>query len=181
MIIALQTPTPVGVESPAAATKTDTAPLDVALGVVPATTTPAVPVLRGGPNAFDSAGLWGPFLKTMLMLCVVLALVYLVLGKGMGKLMQRAQQGKRLKVIERVSLDARFSLYLVDVDGLRLVLGGGASGVNLLKELPPAADKGEPTSSGTPSVGRSFMALINKPATPTKSSSDIATATGEQA
>ena len=41
-------------------------------------------------------------------------------GKG-----HEAQAGKRVKVIERVSLDARRSLFLVEIDGKQMVLGGG--------------------------------------------------------
>jgi flagellar biogenesis protein FliO len=65
------------------------------------------------------------FIKTMLMLGVVLGLAWLTLAKGMGKLVEKAQAGKRVKVIERIALDARRSLFLVEVDGVQFVLGGG--------------------------------------------------------
>jgi flagellar protein FliO/FliZ len=65
------------------------------------------------------------FAKTMLMLGVVLALAWLTLAKGMGKLVEKAQAGKRVKVIERIALDARRSLFLVEVDGKQFVVGGG--------------------------------------------------------
>lgn len=65
------------------------------------------------------------FAKTMLMLGIVLALAWLTLAKGMGKLVEKAQAGKRVKVIERIALDARRSLFLVEVDGKQFVVGGG--------------------------------------------------------
>lgn len=65
------------------------------------------------------------FARTMLMLGVVLALAWLTLAKGMGKLVEKAQAGKRVKVIERIALDARRSLFLVEVDGKQFVVGGG--------------------------------------------------------
>jgi hypothetical protein len=75
-----------------------------------------------------------PFFRTMLMLGVVLLFIWLTLHKGMGKLVQRAQAGKRVKVVERVALDARRSLYLVEVDGQSMLIGGG-DGVNHLVTL----------------------------------------------
>jgi flagellar biogenesis protein FliO len=78
--------------------------------------------LIGAPSAAD---MLMPFVKTMLMLCVVLALVWLTLHKGMGKLVEKAQAGKRVKVVERISLDARRSLFLVEIDGKQMVLAGG--------------------------------------------------------
>lgn len=86
------------------------------------------------PPAFDDAMI-GPattttdlvvtFIKTVLMLCVVLALAWLTLSKGMGKLVEKAQAGKRVKVLERIALDARRSLFLVEIDGKMVVLAGG--------------------------------------------------------
>ncbi|MDP2340208.1 MAG: flagellar biosynthetic protein FliO [Deltaproteobacteria bacterium] len=78
--------------------------------------------LVGMPSAAD---MLMPFVKTMLMLCVVLALVWLTLHKGMGKLVEKAQAGKRVRVVERISLDARRSLFLVEVDGKQMILAGG--------------------------------------------------------
>jgi flagellar protein FliO/FliZ len=66
-----------------------------------------------------------PMLKTVVALSIVLLLVWLTLHKGMGRLLEKAQAGKRLKVVERVALDARRSLFLVEVDGRTLVVGGG--------------------------------------------------------
>lgn len=65
------------------------------------------------------------FLKAMAALAAVLALAWLTLGKGIPKLVEKAQAGKRVKVIERIALDARRSLFLVDIDGRLMVLGGG--------------------------------------------------------
>ena len=102
------------------------------------TTADAAPVVEPAdapvPPAFDDAMI-GPattttdlvltFIKTVLMLCVVLALAWLTLSKGMGKLVEKAQAGKRVKVLERIALDARRSLFLVEIDGKMVVLAGG--------------------------------------------------------
>ncbi|MBM4281403.1 MAG: FliO/MopB family protein [Deltaproteobacteria bacterium] len=74
--------------------------------------------------------------KTVVALTVVLLLAWLTLHKGMGRLVERAQAGKRLRVVERVALDARRSLFLVEVDGRTMVVGGGD--VVRLDSLPTA-------------------------------------------
>jgi flagellar protein FliO/FliZ len=80
-----------------------------------------------------------PMLKTIAALGVVLFLAWLTLHKGMGRLVERAQAGKRMRVIERVALDARRSLFLVEVDGKTLVVGGGDL-VRLDAPLPASRD-----------------------------------------
>ena len=96
------------------------------------TTTPPSPP---PPPAFDDALADSPlvttsdviitFLKAMSALAIVLGLAWLTLGKGIPKLVEKAQAGKRVKVIERIALDARRSLFLVEIDGRQMVLGGG--------------------------------------------------------
>lgn len=81
-----------------------------------------------GADAGMSEFIWG-FVKSMLMLCVVLALIYLVLHKGLGRLVQRTQSGRRMRVVERIALDQRRALYLVEVDGREVLLAGSEGGV----------------------------------------------------
>lgn len=102
-----------------AVTDTDAARPDV----TPPAPPPPVDDELGKP--MGTGELLASFAKTMLMLGVVLALAWLTLAKGMGKLVEKAQAGKRVKVIERIALDARRSLFLVEVDGKQFVVGGG--------------------------------------------------------
>lgn len=81
----------------------------------------------------------GTFARTMLMLLAVLALVYLTLHKGLGKLTERSQSGKRMRVVERVGLDARRGLYIVEVDGREMLIGTGEGGPVHLCALGPAS------------------------------------------
>lgn len=81
--------------------------------------------------------LLGPLFKTMLMLAIVVGIAYLTLHKGLGKLVARQNLGRRVKVIERVGLDPKRALFLVEVDGRQLLLGAGEGGVVLLKEMAP--------------------------------------------
>ncbi len=77
----------------------------------------------------------GVFLKTLLALGFILLLAYLTLSKGVGKLVARSQQGKDIKVVERIGLDQRKSLFLVEVDGRRLLIGTSDNGMTTLADL----------------------------------------------
>ena len=110
-----------------------------------------------GMSSGISEMIW-PFMKSMIMLAVVVGLAYLTLHKGLGKLMVRTQMGKRMKVLERVSLDQRRSLYLVEIDGHEIVLGGGEGGVVHLANLngdvrPPTAEE----------RGKAFKSILQTP------------------
>lgn len=109
-----------GVDPAVAAVDDPGAPAPVAV-----TPPPPIDASEHLPPASSASEMFVPFLKTMLMLGVVLILVWLTLSKGMGKLVEKAQAGKRVRVIERISLDARRSLFLVDVDGKQILIGGG--------------------------------------------------------
>ena len=104
------------------------ADVDVAVDVDAGVAAPVEPISPDQDDLHRPLGttdMMTSFIKTMLMLGVVLALAWLTLAKGMGKLVEKAQAGKRVKVIERIALDARRSLFLVDVDGVQFVVGGG--------------------------------------------------------
>lgn len=98
---------------------------------------PASPVGAGGLG-----DLLASFARTMLMLLVVLGLIYLTLHKGVGKLVQKNQEGKRMRVVERIGLDQRRTLYIIQVDGQEMLLGTGEGGMVHLRDLH--------VSSGTP-------------------------------
>jgi flagellar protein FliO/FliZ len=132
--------------APTAPVAHELAPYDTGLGT-PATTDPGI-----GPF------LW-QFVKTMLALGIVLALVYLVLHKGLGRLVQRTQIGKRMRVVERIQLEPRRSLYLVDVDGEEMLLSASEGGVQAL-ERPTAAAAAVPP----PSFSETLESSSNAPA-----------------
>lgn len=118
--------------SPPLETPVETDPVDVVVDEKPDLTEPvAIDDPTGVAGALD--GLIWPFIKTMLMLCLVLGLVYLTLNKGLGKLIQKTQAGKRIKVVERVNLDQRRALFMVEVDGKEILLAAGDGGVSRLE------------------------------------------------
>ena len=100
------------------------APSAGAVDVAPPPTPPPFGLEESAP-ALTASEVVQPMVKTIVALSIVLLLAWLTLHKGMGRLVERAQAGKRLRVVERVALDARRSLFLVEVDGKTLVVGGG--------------------------------------------------------
>jgi len=90
-----------------------------------ATRTPPPPIDEELTKPITGIELMGSFVRGMLMLCVVLFIAWLTLSKGLGKLVEKASAGKRMKVVERVALDARRTLFLVEIDGKQLIFGGG--------------------------------------------------------
>lgn len=103
-----------------------------------------------------------PMARTMLALLLVVGLAYLTLHKGLGKLVANSQSGKRVKVVERISLDQRRALYLVEVDGKEILLAGGEGGVTRLldTERPPASAAAQP--AGVVSLGSRFTAALSR-------------------
>lgn len=117
-----------------------------------------------GFNASSAPGIgdfvWS-FVRSMLMLGVVLALVYLVLHKGVGKLVSRTQTGRRMKVVDRIVLEQRRTLFIVDVDGEEMLLAATDGGVTRL-DRPPTAQA--PTVDGA--AGRRFTTDVPTPEHP---------------
>ena len=69
------------------------------------------------------------------MLLVVLAVAYVLLGKGLPKLMQRTMQTQRMKIVERLPLDQKRTLFVVEVDQKTYLLGGADSQITLIDTL----------------------------------------------
>jgi len=76
-------------------------------------------------------------LQTILALGAVCLLAYVVLRFGLNRLYggSRRGQSQLLRVVERLPLDPRRSLYLVEVAGRYVLLGTGDSGVRFLTEV----------------------------------------------
>jgi flagellar biosynthetic protein FliO len=91
--------------------------------------------LEGATDSTDLADLLTSFARMMFMLLIVLALAYLFLHKGLGKLMAKTRVGKRIQVLEKAGLDQRRSLYLVQVDDKQFLLGGSDGGVTHIADV----------------------------------------------
>lgn len=94
-----------------------------------------LPLLQAGgvPGGYGVA-----LLQTLLALAAVCILAWVVLKWSRGRGL--AMGGRRVKVLERVPLDGRRSLYLVEVAGRVLLVGAGEQGaLGVLAELDPDA------------------------------------------
>jgi flagellar protein FliO/FliZ len=77
-------------------------------------------------------------IQTLIALAAVCVLAWVVLKWSARRGLGTVGQGKRVKVIERVPLDARRSLYLVEVGDKVLLLGAGeGSAPEVLTEIDP--------------------------------------------
>lgn len=107
-------------------------------------------LLQVAEHAADMPGGYGAaLLQTLAALLFVCILAWALLrwgakrGLGLG-------QGQRMRVIERVALDARRSLFLVEVGGKVLLLGvGDGSAPNLLAEIDKEKLPADPTRRAT--------------------------------
>lgn len=91
------------------------------------------------PPSLPEEGMGWLLLKTLVVLGIVVALVYLSLNFGLRKLMGIKGLGpgvsRAVTVLERIPLDPRRTLFLVKVGDEYLLLGGGENSVNLLTHL----------------------------------------------
>jgi flagellar biogenesis protein FliO len=123
-----------------------------------------------GPPLNVSDLIW-PMLKTFLMLGVVLAIAYLTLHKGLGKLVERQTAGKRVKVVERIGLDQRRSLYLIDIDGQQMLLGASDHGVVHLRDVASKSPTPPTAPESRPNLMTRFTDVLDRRATERPTSS----------
>ncbi len=102
----------------------------------------------------------GQIIRTLLSLLVVVGLIYLVFRVIVPRFFGVAlptRNGKSLRVLERVQLDGRHSVVVIELDGQRrLLLGTSERGVELLMELGGASAPLGAQASG------SFSKVLNK-------------------
>lgn len=153
-----QHPAPASAPAPAPA-----APAAAPAPEAPPVPPPGEPVVTMDPGALDRAtrdgssaadgvaDAWAMMVKSMVALAGVLLLVYLIVGKGLGKLAQKQGQGRALRVVDRVGLDPRKTLYLVEVDGVRTLVAATDHAVSMLV-LPdnPAPARAADSPAGDP-------------------------------
>jgi flagellar biogenesis protein FliO len=104
---------------------------------------------------------WGEQLaKTVLALLIVVGLIYFLFRVGLAKFVGMAaiKGGKSMKVLERVQLDARHALLIVELDGeRRFLLGTGEQGIQMLARL----DRDQPLSPDTQASFQDAMKAAN--------------------
>lgn len=86
----------------------------------------------------DTSALIGQFVKTMVALGLVIGLIYLLAKVGVARFIPggvAARSGKTVRVVERVAVDQKNSLVLVEVGAERLLLGSGDQGLRLITHV----------------------------------------------
>lgn len=86
------------------------------------------------------------FLKMSGAVLGVLGLAYLILNKGVAKLMGRPMHQGNMKVVDKCMLDQRNALFIVEVAKKQLLIASGQSGSNLICEIdiPLASESDTP-------------------------------------
>lgn len=143
MAAAAEVPAPAApVEAPAAeaveAPETPAPAADLTGALIPEPEIPRSepPELAGG----DELNVGWTLVRTMVVLGMVIALVYLTLNVGLRKLLGiRPTAGTSMvTVLERVPLDQRRSLFVVEAAGEVLLIGGSDNSLTLLSKLDRA-------------------------------------------
>lgn len=94
------------------------------------------------PEVQDFSGL---FITMIFALVLVIGLAFILIKWLLPRLLSPKTLGKggRLKVLERYGLEPRKNLYLVELEGRRLLLGASEQNLNLLAELSDSAGEGQ--------------------------------------
>jgi flagellar protein FliO/FliZ len=105
----------------------------------PAPPDPPEDDLGPSPLPEDPESMLGSLLKMFLMLALVLGAVYLTLNHGLRRLMgvRAVPLGAEplVRVVERIPLDPKRSMFVVQAAGEYLLIGGGEQGLSLLGKL----------------------------------------------
>ncbi len=101
---------------------------------------PEIPRSEPPELAAEDFSLGWTLVRTLVVLAMVVALAYLTLNVGLRRLLGiRAPVGTSVvTVLERVSLDQKRSLFVVEAGGEVLLIGGGDAALSLITKLDRA-------------------------------------------
>lgn len=100
-------------------------------------------------------------LQTLLALALVCGLAYALFRWVLPRLTAAGSANSMVRVVDRAGLDARKSLYVVEVAGRWLLVGASEAGVHLVSELDPerAREAAEELQGRRPTFGRDAAAV----------------------
>lgn len=105
---------------------------------------------QDGGQAPETQSLVGQFVKTVIALGLVIAIIWVVFRYGAARLLPGAigpRSGRLVRIVERVLVDQKSSLLIVDVGSERMLLGVAEGGISVLKDLGAAAPSVDTTRS----------------------------------
>ncbi|MBN2359071.1 MAG: flagellar biosynthetic protein FliO [Deltaproteobacteria bacterium] len=125
-----------------AAAAPESAPTSQAASAPAATAQPPFdePSPLGEASLDERSAMEKPFtvmLRVVLVLAGIILLAYLVLHKGLGSLTGRLNKGRLLRVVDRIGLEPKKTLYVVEVVGRYYLIGTTDHGVSCLATLSP--------------------------------------------
>ena len=147
---------PAQAQSPSAAVPDNEAAIDLESANPPSTRYDKATTTNTG-RALEEKSLLAEIGRMLLGLLFVVALIYLVGRLGLSRLtaLRTGISGQHLKLIERLQLDTKNSIFLVEVnEETQLLLGGSEGNLRLISHLPPT---NEPESGQS---GRRFRAAM---------------------
>lgn len=131
----------------------DTAKSNATASPDPLAATPPDPARSGTPPqpdpfaatppdpAPEPESMVGTLFRTFLVLGVIVGLIYITLNFGLRKMMgvRGVSLGKAslVKVVERIPLDPKRTLFVIEAAGEYLLVGGADTNLNLIAKLPP--------------------------------------------
>ncbi|MCB1180534.1 MAG: FliO/MopB family protein [Chlamydiia bacterium] len=86
---------------------------------------------------------WGEFANMMITLLVLLVMIFFTvyfLKKFMRSRVRHNNPDKGIRILQQRSLNAKATLYLIDVCGKGIVISESQTGINLITELSPGTD-----------------------------------------
>lgn len=93
-------------------------------------------------------------LRTLVALGLVCVLAYILVRWVLPRLQFPTATHRLIRIVDTIALDARRSLYVVEVTNRWLLIGSSEAGVQLISELDAAAAKEEVAARGVPSTPR---------------------------
>jgi flagellar biosynthetic protein FliO len=78
---------------------------------------------------------YGVFILETVAVLVVIALAAWGVVRFGGHRLSRGKEGQRMRVVERLGLEPKRSIYLIEVDGRSLLIGVSEGSVRLLEQL----------------------------------------------
>ncbi len=125
---------------------------------------------KDGGELPETSSLVGQLLKTMLALAFVCGIIWVIFKFGAARLLPGAtgpRDGRLVRVVERVLVDQKSSLLIIDVGPDRMLLGCAEGGINLITKLGASQPPTDTTRGGPPG----FRAVLDA-FSPKKSSED---------
>lgn len=155
-MLALLLTVAMGVSTPDADVPALAAPVVSDAGVLALTQIPDIDIPRSEPPVPGTEELdvgWA-LVRTIVVLGLVVVLAYLTLNVGLRRLMgiQPAGRSGIVQVLERVSLDQKRALFVVEAGGEVMLLGGAEGSVTLLSKLDRAEVEKSRAERAKPSV-----------------------------